>query len=151
MFAATKSSRGENWGAWNVGKNAWNPPARTLDLDGAYRRLAAVRTIPSQKSVQQSIDAARAQQPGVTGAAITSETGPAGGVFDAATGAVEDIKDGLVPWADGLGKVLSVLGSAEWWRRIGVGALGVVLVVAMIALYNKDAVTRGVVQAAIPG
>lgn len=39
-----------------------------------------------------------------------------------------------------LGRLLGALLSGEWWRRIGIGAAGVALIIAAIVLANKDTI-----------
>jgi hypothetical protein len=50
--------------------------------------------------------------------------------YDFVQGAVGSVTD----WADGLRQLLAHLLSAAWWRRVGLGALGVLLVVIAVAL-----------------
>lgn len=47
-------------------------------------------------------------------------------------GAIGDAIGSVVPWASGLAKLLSVLTSADWWRRFGVGILGGLLLIAAL-------------------
>lgn len=43
----------------------------------------------------------------------------------------------LFGWADALGRLLSNLISAAWWRRVGVGFAGVALVIAAVVWLNR--------------
>lgn len=152
MFAATKSARGQNWGAWNYGPNAYSGTSRRLDLDTAWRTIAPIKDRPpSLSEVGAKLDAERAKQPDVGGAQMSTDTGPAAGVFDAVLEPVKDAVSGLADWAAPLAGLLRVLADPTWWRRIGIGALGVVLVIAMIVIYNREAMTGAAVGAAIPG
>lgn len=48
--------------------------------------------------------------------------------------AIDDPTGSLLDWAKGLGKLLSYVTSAAFWRRFGMGALGVLLVIIAVAL-----------------
>lgn len=50
--------------------------------------------------------------------------------------------DGVLGWADALGKLLSNLLSGQWWRRVGVAALGVLLILLAVVLTIADS-TKG--------
>lgn len=67
---------------------------------------------------------------------ITSGGLDPGGVIAKVGGAVS----ALTPdWIGQLGSLLSNLLSGTWWKRIGIGALGVaVIIVALILLFGKD-------------
>ena len=43
----------------------------------------------------------------------------------------------LFGWADALGRLLSNLISAEWWRRVGIGAAGIALIVLAVIYLNR--------------
>lgn len=78
------------------------------------------------------------------GLAIINPAGGGGitGWIDAATDTSETgreaIADTLVPWAEGLAALLTNLVDPEWWKRIGIGALGVIiLIVALVVIFAK--------------
>lgn len=63
-----------------------------------------------------------------------------GGVIDAAGNVVDDATDKLFGWSDALGSLLSNLIDANWWKRIGVGAIGIlVIIVALVVVFAKPA------------
>lgn len=47
-------------------------------------------------------------------------------------GPIDDIVSAVTDWATALGKLLGNLISGAWWRRVGIGALGVVLVIIAV-------------------
>lgn len=49
---------------------------------------------------------------------------------------------GLMDWAKSLGAILSHLLQPEWWKRIGVGAVGLLLIVAALVLIGYTAYTK---------
>ena len=53
---------------------------------------------------------------------------------------VPDALGAVVGWAEGLGRLLSFLTSADWWRRVGLGALGVVLVAGAVVLLGRRSI-----------
>lgn len=60
------------------------------------------------------------------------------------TDTVSNAAGGLFGWAEALGRLLSRLIDPAFWRRIGIGALGVVLVVVAVVLLARRAVTSTV-------
>lgn len=50
---------------------------------------------------------------------------------------IPDAVEGLASWTDALGKLLGNLTSADWWRRVGVGVLGVAFVLLAVILIAK--------------
>lgn len=59
---------------------------------------------------------------------------PADQVLDAAGNVIGDALD----WAAAAAKVLGALADPQWWRRIGVGVLGVGLVAVAVVAANKE-------------
>lgn len=56
--------------------------------------------------------------------------------LDTAQSIVGNVAAPLLGWAEALGRLLSHLLDAGWWRRLGVGATGVLLVVLATRLYR---------------
>ncbi len=52
-------------------------------------------------------------------------------------GAVEGVFGTILGWAEALGKLLSVLLSVAFWRRVGMGALGLVLVALALSTFLR--------------
>lgn len=110
----------KNWEAW----------------DGAKLGVAELRLAQ---------DAARDAGHNVFIGALSSP--PDDGFFDSVTDAAvdiyeagSDVVDAVTAPYDLIRKFLSFITSADWWKRIGLGALGVVLVgVAIVLLFAKDA------------
>ena len=57
---------------------------------------------------------------------------------EGAVGAVTGIGSTLLGWAEALGRILSHLLDAQWWTRLAIGALGVVLVLIAAMWANRD-------------
>jgi hypothetical protein len=54
-------------------------------------------------------------------------------VVDGVGDVVGGIAGAIAPWAEGLAKLLSVIVNPDWWRRIGIGVLGALVLVAALA------------------
>ena len=63
-----------------------------------------------------------------------------GPAIDVVTGAA----DSILGWTEALGKLLSNLIDPSWWKRIGVGALGLVIVIAALVLVFRTSVVDAV-------
>lgn len=48
---------------------------------------------------------------------------------------VDDVVDKVVPWADSLAAILSRLVSPTFWKRVGIGVLGALIIVAGLILF----------------
>lgn len=60
--------------------------------------------------------------------------------IDQAKDAVGGIVDGITSWADGLTKFLSILVDPTFWKRLGIGTLGLgVIIIALLLVFGKSA------------
>lgn len=57
---------------------------------------------------------------------------------------VASVKDKLFGWAEALGTLLSALIDPSWWKRIGVGVLGVAVVIGALVLMFGQSVNDAV-------
>lgn len=63
---------------------------------------------------------------------------PGGTTITNAVSTVSDALSSVTDWASGLGGLLSHLTSADWWKRIGIGALGIgIIILGLIAIFSK--------------
>jgi hypothetical protein len=138
LAAAQKSGNGSDWGPWAYGPNSYRDGvSRTdLDFDGARRKISAALETPLMTRAEVI--------------AFVSSLG-----FVALGGNVQSpldrVVDAVVPdnplaalqqFSGQLGKVLSALGDPDWWRRIGIGVLGALIVTAAIGLLNSGNVQK---------
>lgn len=131
QWAADKSNRGTDWGPWAYGPTSYRGTSRT-DLDIAGAKTAIARVVLAGELMTASELRARF-------AALGFENNTIGNTI------VENVSlgplDALGSWAEGLTRLLGNLLSGEWWKRIGIGALGaglVTLAVALIATSNRS-------------
>ncbi|MCI0560653.1 MAG: transglycosylase SLT domain-containing protein, partial [Nitrososphaera sp.] len=68
------------------------------------------------------------------------QLGPDPGTGTAVGDTLEDIQQGLNPLnlMDALGNLIGIITSADFWKRIGLGALGFFIIVAAIIFWNQD-------------
>jgi hypothetical protein len=65
----------------------------------------------------------------------------AGQVLGSAYNTAQDTLSSFTSWAEGLAKLLSYLVNPTWWKRLGIGLLGaLVIVAALILIFGKDVV-----------
>lgn len=72
------------------------------------------------------------------------------GLWDSVTEVGSAGVDQFTDWAQGLAKLLSVLTSLSFWKKVGVGALALLLVLGGMAMFNKEkimpVITKGTVK-----
>jgi len=118
---------------WNVGRYHYGDDEAVIS---AADEAAAKAAIANPISPVAKLEAAGSRT-------ITDDNtwNPGQAAQDAVTdgaGAVTDAVAGAIPWAGSLATVLGALGDPAWWRRIGIGALGVALVWAAIVLATRS-------------
>lgn len=113
----TISGGGKNWGPWSVYTN------------GAYKA---------------HLPAARAALGDAKGASATDLIGDLatdpGAALDAAGQIIPDVLDPLAA----VGAFLGTISDPAWWRRIGVGAAGVALIIVALVLLSRDLISKNV-------
>ena len=64
------------------------------------------------------------------------------GPIDLITNPIDTLTNlpGVASWMDGLKKFLDIITSADFWKRVGLGALGLFVIIVAIVLYNKSTV-----------
>ena len=67
------------------------------------------------------------------------DEGPVPGSKEAAHAAADAAKSAL-SWTEGLSKLLGALTTASFWKRVGEGAVGVVMILIAIAIYNEKSI-----------
>lgn len=76
----------------------------------------------------------------------TGTVGPLPGVGDA----IFDVADSLTPdWMDALGEFIAQIMDPDWWRRIGIAALGVAVgLIALVLMVSRSETVGGAVKKA---
>lgn len=74
-----------------------------------------------------------------------------GGVVEGAVDVVTGVGGSLLGWTEALGNVLSNLLSGDWWKRIGIGLLGIAILVGGLVIMFKQQVTGAVVDSVTGG
>lgn len=146
------SKQWTDWGPWAYGPNSYRETSRTdLDLAGA---TAAVQTPVDPSARINAIPGIEAVAPSISGqpagdlpwwARIGEAANRPGGAGLGTTDAISDgrIGDAIRAGIDAtplavLAQFLGTLSDPLWWRRIGVGALGVGLVVLALVLVGRS-------------
>lgn len=62
-----------------------------------------------------------------------------------------DTVSGITDWAAGLTKLLSVLTSLSFWKKVGVGVIALLLIFFAVGIFNKDKVLPMVTKGAVSG
>jgi len=129
------SSGGNNWNPWTV----WSDPGRrptTQQAAGAAASEAGLSL--SEVAAAMGVSSS---SPSILGQAQQAVTHP-GDVVGAATGAAtmagKSIFGGTLTGLQAIGAVFSVLGDPAFWRRLGMGAIGVALFIAGAHLTLTD-------------
>lgn len=81
---------------------------------------------------------------------VTYAAGQVGGAVTGAVGAVGDAVSSITSWTAGLTSLLAHLLDPSWWKRVGIGALGVsLIIVAIVLVFQNSDTVKGVESAAI--
>lgn len=133
----------KGFGAWNVGPNHYNKTdgPRTFsagDMSAARSAVASERD-PSNKLKAAGLSSYGGDAtPGQIAGAVV-EAIPGG---DTAAGVLDTVTAPYQAAAAVATRLGSVILDPTWWRRIGIGALGVALVVAAIMLTTRTTITQ---------
>lgn len=145
--AGTKGTqRGVDRGLWQFNSVAWpqvddlmadDPDASTDAAFRASRMFSSwgpwrgSRGLDPQSQPSRTIAAQWEQMMGraVDDTPILSQLDP-----NADGNPVDGVLGGVLGWAEALGRLLTNLIDPAWWRRIGIGALGILLVILAVVL-----------------
>lgn len=109
------------------GFTAWGPWSKSAGIDPTAQRYDGVRQVVMDAWADMQGDV---QLKG-WGDDVTDLGGAIG---DGAVATARDIVDALPDWTKSLGRLLARLVDPEWWRRFGLGALGLLLILIAVAL-----------------
>lgn len=131
-----------NWQPWHSGGHdlaaefAETDHARKSWTDGHAAMMA-----DAAKSLPPALLTVLGQTSGQVAPRVEDSLGDmlGGGKIGTAVDAVVSPFAGLV---GGLGRILAALTSATWWRRIGIGAAGVALIIGAVALANRNTIAK---------
>lgn len=155
----TRNTNGStDTGLWQINSVHGYSPAELLDPAGNARAAYAVwrrqgwSAWSDYRNGRYLAHTPEAFGAGVRTGATTGKVGPGdlgkiaadlarnpGQIPDAA-GTLTGLSNPLDPLAS-LGRLAAALGNPDWWRRLGVGALGVALIVAGLAFLGRDLIT----------
>lgn len=122
------------WAGGRYGVAAAGAPSQYIV---AGRGLDYIATLSPDSSGGASPGTVAKTLPADAGAVIPANPfpGPLGAVAGLATGGTSVPNIPIIGWADALGTLLSDLISANWWKRVGIFSLGVVLIAGGVALF----------------
>lgn len=106
------------------GFTTWGPWTGSRGLDPASPASRTIRNTTAAKALQ-----VRTLPPNVDPGTRILQT-----VADPIIGAASNV----LSWTEGLAKLLGALTSAAFWRRVGIGALGLALIVAALVWLGRD-------------
>jgi|CXWL01.1.fsa_nt_gi hypothetical protein len=143
--AADNPGGGNDRGLWQINDKAWPNVPDAVAYDPQQATAWAYQTSKgfttwgpwrgSRGLDPNSAESRQVAKVAATGVKVLPETssGPIGGpldvILDKLPGGVTD----LFAWPAQLARLLGNLLSSDWWRRVGVGALGLLLVLIAVA------------------
>lgn len=106
-----------SWGAWrgSLGLDPASTPSQTIAK--AYKNMTGI---------------------------VVDDT-PILSQIDPNANAIPDVLEPILGWAEALGRLLSHLISASFWKRVGIGALGVILAAFGLTALVKDSLPKGMI------
>jgi hypothetical protein len=132
------SDKGTDWTCWAIarpdGKGkcasyAANNPRRSLDLAAARAALADRRN-PAAKLIEAGHSPLYLDGPYI---GTDSATDVAVSAVNGALGAWR----GITSWTEGATKLLGNITDASWWRRLGIGAIGIALIYVAVIIATR--------------
>jgi hypothetical protein len=127
------------WGLWQIHPQhvpklvAAGIITKDTDLTSPANNVKAAKWVYDQQGLDAWTTADKAIE------AIGSGQTESGNVAQAQT--TPGLFDNLVPdWASGLTRLLSIITSADFWKRIGLGVLGAAVILIAVILWNKDTI-----------
>lgn len=147
---------GQSYGLWQIHWPAWGA---TLKTKFGYNSPTELFTPAKNAKAAVFIYKEEGFEPWSTAPEVIREFVQTGqikiGAGTRGTQTVEDaasaVVDAVAPWAKGLAKFLSIITNPTFWKAVGIGALGVIIVGISVAVYNKEDVANVATTAATKG
>lgn len=152
VYEVTEGFSATKWGPW-LGDNDtigelidWSPYNQS-SFKRAIQAAIQVGAFPNATDARindifEQFGTSLHENDGSDGISLPGVVTPGGLAVDA----IDNPLESLTEWTEGLKQFFSVILSPTFWKRIGIGALGVAVLIAALVWYNKDEVAAVVTK-----